>query len=237
MGQHLAGMLHQHAQQFVFLGRQLDLAVADLDDTAHQVDREVAGPEHRPLAMDLQLMPQRRAHAGEQFIHPERLGQVIVGAEIERLDLAGLVAAARQHHDRHAVVAAADHAQQFVALDIRQAEIENDQCRVLREQFQRQLAVGGFEDLIALRAKPHPQQLADRRFIVDDHDFYRRGVHAAVSSALEAAGIGRRMVSTAPLRSARFAAKILPCIASTNPREIASPSPVPGRTWSPFCAR
>ena len=78
---------------------------------------------------DLQLMPQRRAHAGEQFIHPERFCQIVVGAEIERLDLAGLVAAARQHHDRDAVVAAADHAQQFMALDIRQAEIENDQAR------------------------------------------------------------------------------------------------------------
>ena len=76
-------------------------------------------------------MPQRRAHAGQQFVHPERLGQIIVGAEIERLDLAGLVAAARQHHDRNAVVAAADHAQQFMALDIGQAEIENDQCGIL----------------------------------------------------------------------------------------------------------
>ena len=32
-------------------------------------------------------------------------------------------------------------------------------------------------------------------------------------------------------------ALIVPCIASTKPREIARPRPVPGRTWSPFCAR
>jgi hypothetical protein len=36
-------------------------------------------------------MPQRPAHAGEQFIHPERFGQIVVSAEIERLHLAGLV--------------------------------------------------------------------------------------------------------------------------------------------------
>jgi len=76
-------------------------------------------------------MPQRGSHAGEQFIHPERLGQVIVGAEIERLDLSRFVAAARQHHDRNTVIAAAQHTQQIVALDVRQAEIEYDQCRIL----------------------------------------------------------------------------------------------------------
>src|ERR1700682_4256260 len=48
--------------------------------------------------MDLQLVPQRRAHAGEQFVHPERFGEIIIGAEIGRLDLSGLVAAARQPH-------------------------------------------------------------------------------------------------------------------------------------------
>ena len=52
-------------------------------------------------------------------------------AEIERLDLAGLIAAARQHDDWNAVVAAADHAQEIMALDIGQAEIENDQCGIL----------------------------------------------------------------------------------------------------------
>ena len=52
-----------------------------------------------------------------------------------------------------------------------------------------------------------------------------------------AAGIGSRIVSTAPLRSNRLAAAIVPCMASINPREIASPRPVPARTWSPFCTR
>ncbi len=72
-------------------------------------------------------MAQRRPNAGQELVHAERLGHVIVGAEIERLHLAGLVAAARQHHDRHALVAGADGAQQVVALGIGQAEIEDDQ--------------------------------------------------------------------------------------------------------------
>src|SRR5260370_30021780 len=124
-----------------------------------------------------------------------------------------------------------------MALDIRQAEIENDQCGLLGQQFERELAVRGFQNLVTLRAQPHPQQLADRRLVVDDQDLDRRGVHAAVSNTSDAAGIGSRMVSTAPLRSVRLSAEMVPCIASTKPREIASPTPVPGRTCSPCCPR
>ena len=47
-------------------------------------------------------------------------------------------------------------------------------------------------------------------------------------------GTGSVIVNTAPGRSVRFAAVIVPPMASTKPREIASPSPVPARTWSPF---
>ena len=45
---------------------------------------------------------------------------------------------------------------------------------------------------------------------------------------LTVAGTGSRMVITAPLRSLRLAAEIVPCIASTKPREIASPRPGAG---------
>src|SRR3979411_717904 len=117
-----------------------------------------------------------------------------------------------------------------MALDIRQAEIENDECGLLDQQFERDLAVGGFQDLVTLGAQTHPQQLANRRLIVDDEDLDRRGAHAAVSSAAAAAGIGNLIVNTAPLRSERFAAEIVPCIAPTKPREIASPRAGSGRT-------
>jgi hypothetical protein len=58
--------------------------------------------------------------------------------------------------------------------------------------------------VVTLRAQPHPWQLSDRRLIVDDEDLDRDRVHAAVPRALTAAMIGRLIVSTAPLRSARI---------------------------------
>src|SRR5436305_2071937 len=107
---------------------------------------------------------------------------------------------------------------------------------MLRQLLQRHPAARRLDHLIALRAQSGPQQFADRRLVVDDEDLDGSG-HAALSSAPASAGTGRRMVSTAPLRSPRLAAAMVPCMASTNPREIARPRPVPARTWSAFCTR
>jgi len=43
---------------------------------------------------------QRRAHPGEQLAHPERFGDVVVRASVERGDLVGLLTADRQDDDR-----------------------------------------------------------------------------------------------------------------------------------------
>ena len=124
------------------MGESFTSLSRDLDDAAHEIDREIADPEDRPLAMHLQLMAQRRPHAREQLVHAERLGDVIVGAEIERLDLAGLVAAARQDDDRDALVARSDRPQQLEPVDIGQAEIENDEVGLLRQSSSAVLPFG-----------------------------------------------------------------------------------------------
>src|SRR5207244_3621798 len=107
----------------------------------------------------------------------------------------------------------------------------------LRQQLERGLAVRRFQDFVALRAQPHAQQLTDRRLVVDHQNLERCRAHAAVSNRSTAGGIGSLIANTAPLRSLRFAALIVPCMASMKPREIASPRPVPARTWSPFSTR
>src|SRR5207237_1541162 len=44
---------------------------------------------------------QRRAHARQELPHAEGLGDVVVGAGIERLDLGALLVARGKHDDRH----------------------------------------------------------------------------------------------------------------------------------------
>src|SRR5215469_10928884 len=56
VGQHLAGMGNQEAQQIVLARRELYLLAAHRDDPAHQIDREIAAAEQRPLALLLQAM-------------------------------------------------------------------------------------------------------------------------------------------------------------------------------------
>ena len=90
--QHLAGMRHQQPQQIVLPRRELHLLAAHRHDPPHQIDREIAGAEHRLLALLLQPMPLRRADPRQQFVDAERLRHVVVGAEIERRHLGRLVA-------------------------------------------------------------------------------------------------------------------------------------------------
>ena len=237
MGKHLACMLHEQPQQIVLLGRELHLLVADLDDAAHQIDAELIHVIDRPLPVHLQLVSQRGAHAGEKLVHSERLRHVVVGAKIQGRDLASLIAATGEHHDRQALLAVTYPAQELQSVNIGEAKIEDDEIWFLGQQLERRLAIGRVQHIIALGREPHPQELADRRLVVDHQDFDPSGTHSVVSTNSPCAGTGSLIVKTAPVRSARLAAPIVPSIASTNPREIASPRPVPARTWSPFCTR
>src|SRR4051812_23821387 len=161
VGQHLAGMLHQKTQEIVLFWRKPHLAFPQLDDPADQIDGEITDPEHGTLTLYLQAMTQRGPGACEQLVHAERLGDIVVGTAIERLDLADLIASARQHHDRYMFVLCPNHLEQIKPLHVRKAEIEDNQVRTLREQLQRSLSVGGVQDLIALRDQSHPEQLSN----------------------------------------------------------------------------
>ena len=115
-------------------------------------------------------MPKGGAHPRKEFIHAERLCNVVVSSEIERLDFASLIAAARQDHDRHAFVARADRSQQIEALDVRQSEIEDDQVRLLLQQLQGRLAVSSLQNFVALRGQPHVKELANGALVIDYKD-------------------------------------------------------------------
>ena len=76
-------------------------------------------------------MAQGDAHPGHQHVHGERLGDVVVGALVERGDHALLVAVGGDHDDR-AALRGAQPAAQLDAVDVGQAEVEDDQVRVVQ---------------------------------------------------------------------------------------------------------
>src|SRR5438552_803767 len=65
----------------------------------------------------------RRPQPGEQLVHPEGLGDVVVGAGVERLYFGELGVAGRQHDDGHARPGP-EGAEDVDATHARQAEVE-----------------------------------------------------------------------------------------------------------------
>src|SRR5258708_4974321 len=54
---------------------------------AHGIDFKIADAQHRNFSLALHAKPQRRPHPRQQLADIEGLVDVIVGAEVERLDL------------------------------------------------------------------------------------------------------------------------------------------------------
>ncbi len=67
--------------------------------------------------------------SGLQLGHAEGLGDEVVGATVERLDLAPLVAVGREHHDRH-VGELPDPSADLQPVHVGQAQVQDDQIGV-----------------------------------------------------------------------------------------------------------
>ena len=170
----------------------------------------------------------RGAQPRGQFADPERLLDVVVGAEIERFDLLRL-AVPRGENDHRRLRELADFAQDILAVAVRQPEIEHDEigrpgrgvAKSLRARLRRQ-------DLIAGGRQGDVQKALDLRFVVDHENATALHCAALVSAGVGSAP-GRRMTMRVPLlRTAGLWATIVPPMASMSPRQIDRPSPVPG---------
>ena len=160
-----------------------------------RIHREVAAVEHRLLALLLQAVALRRPDAGQQFVEAERLGDVVVGAVVERLHLGGLVAAAGQHDDRDRGAGGADALDRLQAIDVGQAEIQHDQVGAAAAGVvDGGMAVAGLGHHVALRGQASAQEPADRRLVVDDEDAQGAGAEGHWGRS----GDGRRLATPHP---------------------------------------
>jgi hypothetical protein len=177
MRHHPPVMGGQQAQDLELLLRQPDLAPLEPHPAVRHVDGQRPGLDHRLGRVVLQpAAAQGGAQTGGQLGDAEGLGDVVVGAAVQRLDLLRLAGADRQHDHRHRRQLA-DPAQHLLAVDVGQAEVEDHQVGpVLHHPLQalgaacrldRDVAVGGQADL---------QEAADLRLVVDDQDARRGGI-------------------------------------------------------------
>ena len=135
----------------------------------HEVDREVGRRDDRDFGCRHDA-PQCGPQAREQFTHPERFGDVVIGARVQRGDLVAFGFARRQDHDRHFGPAP----QPFDDLeprDVGEPEVEHDEIGpVPGGELQRDLAGPGRVDRVAARLQVRHERAQDLWFVVDDEE-------------------------------------------------------------------
>ncbi len=137
-----------------------------------------------------QHSPDPRQH----LAHVERLGDVVVGAELQPDHAVDHVAFAADHHDRY-VVLGADLAREREAVLAREADVEGDEIDGLRVEVRHQAgAVLGLGDGKALRLQAGAQQRAHLGLVVDDQDVNGGRPHhlRGLFSVFGRPGVGRQ---------------------------------------------
>jgi len=118
------------------------------------------------------------ADACDQFAYAERLGDVVVGAKLERLNFFFLCIENRHHEHRQAWCECANAAKSFNAADARHIDVEQDHVDGSGvEQLQCFFPARSFVNLEAEFGQRRPQSAADGRFIVNDENTNGRLVH------------------------------------------------------------
>ena len=185
-------------------------------------------------------MPERHADPGEQLAGAERLGDVVVGAGVERRDLVPLLAPRREDDDRNGrpLAQPADHVE---AVHVGQAEIEDDDVGLARAGLDDALrARRRLEEPVAVALERGAEEAPDLRLVLDEDDRPASGVIApapgtggsAVYSVERQREAERRRRLRAVLRPDATAVRLRRSrgrSASPSPRLACRPGP-PGRT-------
>ena len=171
--EHAAGAVKQGAQQAVFAlcERQFAPLVADT------AGGRVVVPDGGGFGGGLGLCaPQHGFYAGDEFARAERLADVVVCAEFEAEDAVGFFVLGGEHDDGLGVLRAQGF-EQFEAVGVGQADIEQEQVEVFaREQLPRLLCGGGDACGEMGAGEGEFDQFGDFAFVFNDEDMRVHGM-------------------------------------------------------------
>ena len=165
--EHDARVLHEEGKEVELGGAQIDGRAGNEDLPArlaqlHVGELEVIG------ARSCGAAPQHRLDARRHLARAERLGYVVVGAELEAGDAVGLFVARRQHDDREA--RAGPHAPaDLEPVHAGQPEVQHDQADRMAREFGKRLLAGAHgDDAVAVALQCDAHDVADVDLIFDD---------------------------------------------------------------------
>src|SRR5580698_5811155 len=179
VGYNAAGADHEAMQDVELLAGEMNLLAAPGDVTLDRVETNLADLNRRVFGANGRLdAADGRAHTRNQFARAERLGDVIVGAQVERLYLFFFLVAHCQHENRQARRGGANAAQRLHAADARHVHVEKHRIERRRsEQLQRLFAARGFGHLEPEFRERRPQRPADCGLVVDHKNANGLRVH------------------------------------------------------------
>ena len=178
------GMLHEVGQQVELLGRQRHQLPAEPGLVGGDVDLQLTGPEHRRPSPGRRRQraarpAQHRLHPGGELPGRERLGHVVVGAELEADDAVGLLAEGGEDDDGDGR-RRPDPFAHLEAAEAGQHQVEHHQLRRVRQRpVEPGGAVGGDLDLEALPGQVAPDDLGHGGVVFDNEHAggHRRSIH------------------------------------------------------------
>jgi hypothetical protein len=132
----------EHLEHGELLARQRDVAAVAVDLAAERIQAQPGDLEHgRPVVGAPAV---ERPQAEHELLQLERLGEVIVGAELEPRGLVVEPVGGREHQDRHAAAGGDDAPGDLVAGRAGDVAVEHrDVVGVHAQQLQRAVAVAG----------------------------------------------------------------------------------------------
>jgi len=121
------------------------------------------------------VVPQLHAHAGDQLVERERLGEVVARPEAEPAQLRGQVGAGRDDEHRQVGPLRVQLPQHREPVEAREQEVEDDRVAVsCQRPAQAFRAVPCALDAEALGLETSGQEREDARLVLDDQDLHCR---------------------------------------------------------------
>ena len=162
---------HEIVQDVVLLAQQLHLAARDLHAAAVGPQADIARIEALPAVVA--VPPQHAAYAGAQFGQMERLGQVVVGSQLQPADLVVERVARRDDDDPRTQSAALELLEQFQPAAVRQHDVQQDAVVVVGcDLVEPRGVIGRLLDHVLLPAQRLRHDLPKGGFVLDDQNLH-----------------------------------------------------------------